>query len=231
MNKFLETKTVKGTEDLESKQSKRNEGFKKARAHLAAIMDCENVEAQAAKHLELYPDYPRDHFLETTSRKSSRVREALGNGEGWACRLHAALKAPHAYTLHASHLGLPPSCSDPANFYSKANRELWQESIKKHFSGSLHWKLELAERVHVHIIADENAGLPHIKRGGEVIKPITHYEGWLFYIAKPAAQWNARNLALWMRAKRMGRLPRLSGTMGLANRTTFHKGANDILSS
>lgn len=198
--------------------------YREARAYIAGIVATADLDAEAVKYFKVYADYLPDHFLETSARKRRGKNKALDSGDGWACRLYSSLSDPHAYTLHASHLGLPPECSDPANFYTKANRDHWHAAVKAAFASPLHWKLELAERVHVHVIADKDAGLPHLKRGGEVIKPITNYEGWLYYIAKPVAQWNACNMALWLKAKRRGRLPRMSGTSGLANRKTFHQG-------
>lgn len=93
------------------------------------------------------------------------------------------------------------------------------------FAPPLRWKLELAEHVHVHVLADRDAGLGHLPRGGEIIKQIGDYDGLLLYLAKFYADWNARNLALYLRAKRQGRLPRLSGTFGLSNRKTWHSAA------
>ncbi|MDQ3398602.1 MAG: hypothetical protein M3511_12695 [Deinococcota bacterium] len=209
-------------------QSKaRREGYRRARAYFDAIPDDADIEHEAQVILERYGNYPRDPFLRTTAKSSRRMKDAFGDGDGWAFRLTANLPQPCAYTLHASHLELPETCSDPANFYCPNNRDLWKGAIRRALKPPLHWKLELGERVHVHIIAGHDAGLLHLPRGGELVKPIYDLEGWLFYIAKPAAQWNAHNLALWMRAKakRQGNLPQLSGTWRIPNRKRFHREA------
>ncbi len=216
---------VKSCKTRKEQDQDRSEGHRQRRAHIAGITDEADLDEEARVIYERYTAYPPDHFLETTSKKCRRRREAFGDGDGWAFRLWASLEKPHAYTLHAGHLGLPPECADPANFYCHKNVDRWKAAIRASFASPLHWKLELAERIHVHITADRDAGPPHLPQGGELVKPIYDYEGWLFYIAKPAAQWTARNLALWLRAKRRGRLPRLSGTVGLQNRNRFHKQA------
>ena len=208
----------------DEQRNTRHESYRQCRRCIKGITD-DDLDEEACAIYTRYTAYPPDHFLETTAKKVRWVREALDHGDGWAARLWGTLKHPHAYTLHAKHLGLPLECSEPANFYCKKNVDLWKAAIKASFASPLHWKLELAERVHVHITADRDAGLPHLRRGGELVKPIYDYEGWLFYIAKPAAQWNARNLALWLRAKRQGRLPRLSGTVKVQNSNSWHRKA------
>ncbi len=202
--------------------SEHKQKLKCSRAFLAGIPSEADFERETQNYFERYAAYPPDHFLETTAKKSRRTSKAWGSGDGWAARLWSTFEEPHAYTVHSGHLGLPLECANPVNFYCKGNVDRWKSAIKASFTSPLHWKLELAERVHAHITADGNASLFHLRRGGELAKPIYNYEGWLFYLAKPSAQWNARNLALWLRARRRGRLPRLSGTQGVPNRQRFH---------
>lgn len=187
---------------------------------------------EAQLYFKRYAAYPPDPFIDTTAKRRRKVCEDLEDGEGWAARLWGTLNEPHAYSLHAEHLGLPPRCADPTNFYCRENVALWKAAIDAAFTKPLHWKLELGERVHVHLIADREAGLPHLPRGGELVKSIYDLEGWLFYLAKPNAPWNERNMALWLQATRLGcfpqlkrRLPHLSGTMGIQNRKNWHRGA------
>lgn len=217
----------KRNRNKDSKSLERRKAYRQLRAYTKSLPVDADLDEQAQIIYTRWPNYPPDRFLDTTARNKRWVRDALSGGDGWAARLLGNLGDPHFYSLHACELGLPPECEDPRNSYSKANVKCWKGAIEASLAPPLWWKLELGNRIHVHIIADRDAGLPEILRGGELIKRIADYEKLLLYLAKPNAEWNAHNFALYLHAKRRGHLPRLRGTIGVPNRKTWHGTAID----
>ncbi len=197
-------KRAKNRKSREEQSQAQYEGYRRARTYLAGITDDADLEDEARIIYETFPTYPPDHFLETTSKRSRRMHKAFGGGDGWAFRLWTKLDEPYAYTLHADHLGLPPECSDPANFYCKKNVDRWKDAIKASFTPPLHWKLELCERVHLHLITDVTLACLILEQ--ETCQPnllgrVGHLDP-----PKPPLAHNARNLAFCTRASRQGNL-------------------------
>ncbi len=170
-----------------------------------------------------FPGYPPDVFQDSTRRRKHQVRRALGDGDGWACRLLSSVPDLCLYTMHAHHLGLPEVAASPERLFEPSNVRQWREAIKATLSGPLYWVLELGEcgRVHAHVLGGATAGLPHIRRGGGVVTPVHDLEGLLGYLSKPVAPYTGPNMALWLAAKRRGRLPKMSGTARLPNARTW----------
>ncbi len=135
-------------------------------------------------------------------------------------RLFGSLDRPHLYTLHTSHLGLPPEYGDPQSyFYDRALIDGWKSRLKEKLSGTYFWRLEVASRIHVHLIAAHDAGLLDLPRTGEVVKPVkpgTELK-LVTYLCKPRATCSVPNLGQWIHAKReyQGYLPHMQGHVDL----------------
>lgn len=175
----------------------------------------------AAAYFARYPKHPPDFF---TDRRRAAARRAFGDGEGWAARLLSYLETPAHFSLHAEHLGLDPSAAAPHLLFDRANVRLWKQAILRHFRGPCRWRLELGNdgRIHAHVLADLADGPPELPRSGEIVKPCAHY--WtaaVSYQLKPALEYTAANLALWLEARKRGRLPRLAGSHGIPSRRTW----------
>ncbi len=193
--------------------------WREAQAHLRGLDD--DYDRAAALHLERYSRYPPDAFHTSPGKRRMKVRQAFGGGYGWASRLFGSLDRPHLYTLKAKHLGLEEELEAAGGFYQHDVVRRWVEALRAQFEPPLWWRLELGNGVHIHVIAAWDAGLMHLSRGGEVVKPIYDPEGLLAYLMKPSAAYTRRNLALWLEARARGRLPRTSGTIGVPNRRSW----------
>jgi hypothetical protein len=191
-----------------------------ARSDLARLEHDPDPETEAARYVDQWPNHPPDPF---TDRRHIKLQRAFGSGRGWAVRLGSTVDPAH-YSIHAPRLGLPDACADPARLFDPANIRLWKGAIRECFSGPLYWTLELGnDRVHPHVIADVDAGLLELPRTGEIVKPCADYLPQLVRYLSGPLEYNARNLALWLEAKRRGKLPRLSGTMRLPNKGTWNQ--------
>lgn len=178
----------------------------------------------ARRHFSLYPDHPPDDMVDTTGMRRRKMLKMFYKDNKPAQKLFGCLDQAHHYTLHAEHLELPVEYGDPEHFYLRDYINGWRTAVKTKLKPTLWWKLELATRVHVHVIASHDAGLEHIERGGEVIKPIYDPEGIMTYLMKPKAPYTERNLGLWIAARRMHiiQFPHMSGSYGLPNKRTWH---------
>ncbi len=177
--------------------------------------------AAAAAYFVRYPKHPPDFF---TDRRRAAARRAFGYGEGWAARLLTCLETPAHFSLHAEHLGLDPSAAAPHLLFDRANVRRWKQAILRHFRGPCRWRLELGNdgRIHAHVLADLADGPPELPRGRELAKPCERYfETAVRYVLKPPLEYNAEHLAIWLEAKKRGRLPRLAGSHGIPSRRTW----------
>ncbi len=198
--------------------------WERARTYLQRLQDAESAPTVAGHdYVKAFPNHPPDVFQDSTRRRKHQVRRALGDGDGWACRLSSCVAELHVYSLHAEHVGLPEVAASPERLFDPSNVRQWREAIKATLSGPLYWVLELGEcgRVHAHVLGGATAGLPHIRRGGGVVTPVHDLEGLLSYLSKPVAPYTGPNMALWLAAKRRGRLPKMSGTVRLPNARTW----------
>ena len=226
LNTEIEEKKEKETEDPDKNQEARHEAHEARRTFIAGVPSCADLTRVAVELCVRWPDYPEDPFVDSKGRRRRKARKAFDNGEGWAARLFLSLENPYFYTLHTHHLGLPPELGEVDCLYDHKSVKRWLTALKTQIKPPFRWKLEFAERVHVHVIAERDAGPPQIRRDGQVIKPAKDYDGLIEYLSKPSAPWTPKPVAAWMRAKRRGgRLPRTSGTVGLPNKKTFHKKA------
>ena len=200
----------------------RTDDFGRARAELDALTHTADAAQTAALYLARWPKHPPDYFLDTGSRRRAGTLKALGDGEGWAARLVSAVPDLHVYHLQHTHLSLPAAAAAPGSFLRRSTAATWKRALKTHLSGPLYWCLELGDnRVHLHALAGERAGLLELPRGGKLVEPVYDLPGILDYLNKPPMAYNAENLALWLDAKQRGPLPNLSGTMRLPNKRTW----------
>ncbi len=196
--------------------------FARARAELDALSNSADLYEVAKHHVTRWPKHPPDFFYDSGTKRLTGALEALGNGEDWACRLVSVVPNLHFYSLRHTHLGLPAAAAAPERFLHHSTAACWKRAIKGQLSGSLYWRLELGDAgVHAHVLAADNAGLLHLPRGGEIVKPVYDLLGAVAYLCKPAMFYTAENLALWLEAKRCAQLPNLSGTMRLPNKRTW----------
>jgi hypothetical protein len=204
-------------------QAGASDDWARSRAHQQKLQNSDATTA-AAEYFAAWPHHPPDFFRDTTRKRRYLMHQAFGEGQGWACRLLSCVPDLHHYSLHHHHLGLSEADAAPELIFDPANIRLWQETIKATFSGPLYWCRELGEdgAVHHHVLAGAEAGLLHIPRGGKVAGPVWGLEGLLSYLCKPVAPYTAPNLAIWLEAKKRGRLPRMSGTMRLPNSSTWN---------
>jgi hypothetical protein len=186
-----------------------------------------DTHAAAAAYVARWPRHPPDFF---TDCRRAAGRRAFESGDGWACRLLSCLETPAHFTLHAQHLDLPREAAAPHLLFDRANVRRWKAAILTAFKGPCRWRLELGDegRVHAHVLADA-AELPELPRGGRVVSPCLHYwETAVRYVLKPPLIYKAEHpalsaahLALWLEAKKRGRLPTLAGSRGIPNRRTW----------
>jgi hypothetical protein len=172
----------------------------------------------AAAYFAAWPKHPPDYFAD---RSRDLMRRAFDSGDGWACRLLSCLETPAHFSLHTEHLDLSREAAAPALLFDRANVRRWREAIKKHFTGPHRWRLQLGRsgRIHAHIIADLADGPAELPRSGQIVKPCAAYfEAAVRYVCKPPLEYTAEHLALWLEAKKRGRLPRLSGSHGIPTR-------------
>lgn len=196
--------------------------WREARTHLLGFGG--DYDRAAALHFERYPRHPPDAFYTSLGKRRKMARQAFGEGHGWASRLFGSLDRPHLYSLKAKHLGLEEELEAAEGFYRHDVVRRWKEALTAQLEPPLWWRLELGNGLHLHVIASRDAGLMHLRRGGEVVKPVYNPEGLLSYLMKPPAAYTQRNLALWLKAKARGRLPRTSGTIGVPNSRTWRSG-------
>lgn len=160
------------------------------------------------------------------------MHEALGDGQGAASRLAAVTDELHLYTLHTAHLGLSERLAAPTGIYRHKTVTVWREAISEAFTGAYWWRIEAGTegRLHVHVMADRDAGPVDLVRGGECCKPVHDLPGLLRYLAKPVVLPTDEALAVYRKAKARARkqgkqLPRTSGYIGIPSSKNWQAGA------
>jgi hypothetical protein len=203
-------------------QAKEQE-FKDAQKFLDSLKDAVDIDPLDAaalyfekwSHIEPYPlRRCRNEETRAAWRMFNRAKQPM-------TRLFESLDHPTLYTLHAEHLDLPPEYGYPHNFYDRAIIDGWKNALKEKLAGPFFWRLECASRTHCHVIADASAGLLHLPRTGEVVKPIRQTKKDAMrvatYLCKPKATNTVENLGQWIHAKReySNNLPKMQGHFGL----------------
>ncbi len=121
-------------------------------------------------------------FVDSNQTRTGRARRALKPGK-CGSRLFEELSYPFEpclYSLQHHHLGLDATFARSELIYDHPAIEVWLSVIRQHIVPPYMYKFEVGKgnasmalgELHVHLIAEEDAGLFHIPRTGEIIKPI-----------------------------------------------------------
>ncbi len=121
-------------------------------------------------------------FRDSNQTRTSRARRALKPGRHGA-KLFEELSYPFEpclYSLHHTHLGLGADFARSELIYDHPAIEVWLMAIGQKIEAPYMYKFEVGKGsspmtlgdLHVHLIAEEDAGLLHISRSGKIIKPI-----------------------------------------------------------
>lgn len=179
---------------------------------------------------ELCPTVDAYPLRDSRDDRDYRAWCKFHKGKKPAARFFGCVNYAHLYSLHAEHLGLPAELAKPEHFFDHQAIDIWRAQIKQVLAPPFWYQIALGEnRIHCHVIASVDAGLLHLPRGGEVIKPIDvdDLQGALSYLFKPVATYTPENLALWIAAKRAhlgaGNLPRYRGMIGVPNARTWNR--------
>lgn len=197
-----------------------------ARSGLDALETELDTHAAAAAYFAKWPRHAPDFFVDTSRKSREAVRLAFGDGEGWAARLLTCLETPAHFSLHAQHLDLDPSAAAPHLCLDRGNVARWKEATLRHFRGPFRARLALGDggHVHCHVLADLADGPPELPRDGEIVKPcLRYFEAAVGYQLKPPMEYSAAHLALWLEAKKRGRLPTLAWSRGVPKKRRWHE--------
>lgn len=167
-----------------------------------------------------------DIFKDSPNRRQRKVKLAFGTEDkkSWAAKLYEALDEPYFYTLHPhTHLGFPDSYREPFMIFRDCAVEQLKQRLKELLLPPFYFKFEIGEsgNLHVHVIANKNAGLMHIPRTGNVIKKVYDYPRLISYLSKPKIAYTAEHEQLLAKEKSRLRnqgqkcFPKISGTYGL----------------
>lgn len=171
--------------------------------------------------LDLHPGIAAQMYIEENADVEAyplRLSKDDANYQAWskfnidtkpAFRLFGCLSEPHLYSLHADHLYLPREYGDAEAWelgsYDLALRKRWLDTLKREIQQPYVYKFDNASRFHCHFITAKDAGLLHLPRGGEIVKPIepgTEFKT-LSYFYEPHAPCDELNLTMWIEAKRV----------------------------
>ena len=142
----------------------------------------------------------RSKFQNSRKKKQGRYNRASKPGSS-ADRLWRELSwpyDPYHYSLKHLHLGIDPKMAQSKYLYDYLAIKSWKDWVYELIKPPYFYKFEVGEedengnlgKLHVHLIADVDAGLLHIPRTGKVIKPVTDrddFERRLIYLFKPGA--------------------------------------------
>ncbi len=161
-------------------------------------------------------------FKKSAQQQRGRANRALRPG-GPADLLFGALPDPHLYNLKHYHLGIDVSLAHKALIYERSVLDFWLNRVSEEVKSPFFYKFEVGaesfkELLHVHLIADGNAGLLDVSREGEVIKafrPGTE-KVLMSYLYKPPVPFSLSALEDFEKASlKLGRqgkaLPKVSG--------------------
>ncbi len=168
-------------------------------------------------------------FVDSSQTRTGRARRALKPGK-YGSRLFNELSYPFVpclYSLQHHHLGLDATFARSELIYDHPAIEVWLRAIRQQIEPPYMYKFEVGKgsnasmalgELHVHLIAEEDAGLLHIPRTGEIVKPIQKGTGEkvLKYLYKVPVPLKGFALIEYqtglMRVSKRGKgLPRVSG--------------------
>jgi hypothetical protein len=196
----------------------RAELYAEAKADATARRVQPDLDASAAEHVARYPKYPPDAFRYTSRQRRRAVQKAFADGSGWASRLVMSCSVLVHYTLNWRVLGLTEEDADPTKLRDPATVERWKAALRKTFRGQPHrLKIEAANKIHAHVLADASACPKNLRLGSACARPCESYlEAVVGYLCKPAAPYTAEHLATyWKALRKLRRQPRLSGVANI----------------
>ncbi len=163
---------------------------------------------------------PRDElpyeFVDSDKRVTSSLTRAFAP-DGPATALFAKLADSYLFTVYGAALGVPERYRHARCIRSKKALSVWRDALKKHFAGCYLFKFEVGlddDELHVHVVADKQAGLSELVRGSEQCKPVTDKKGVIRYLKKPPVYATKKRHKEYLRAKKRvgdGKLPEVSG--------------------
>jgi hypothetical protein len=163
-----------------------------------------------------------DRFQCTGTKRKRKMKAALDDGVGWACRFFVAIEELREFVIEMRDIGLE-EFSKEQNLYNPVVMERIKHAIGKAFDGPFWAKIEvkrLTRKLHAHVLA--NAQTPRLVK--RKLKGCKRTLERLYYLVKVPARLpktpkeRARTLRLLQDAKRrMGKrkLPRVSFSKGI----------------
>ncbi len=166
-------------------------------------------------------------LVRSPKRQNYRARKSLEQ-DGPSTKLLEILVAPHFYSLEYRHLGIDKEFAQPEYLRDHLMLKAWKTVLLEKIEKPYFWKFEVGRggrgkgELKVHLLAEDDAGLPHIRRGGEVIKPINEteedYRRLMAYLLKPDEEESDESIARYNNAlKRLaqeGKYKRVPYTSG-----------------
>jgi hypothetical protein len=156
--------------------------------------------------------YSQSRFLNSAKKKRGRFNQAIKPGKP-ALKLFRELSdpfEPYFYSLRHHHLQLESDLAASKNLYDHKAIKLWKEHLKQAVDAPYFYKFEVGQnrdgslgKLHVHLVADVDAGLLDIPRDGEIIKPIPSFEDYgrvMRYLLKPPVTSSTAGKAEYLKA-------------------------------
>jgi hypothetical protein len=147
--------------------------------------------------------FSQSRFLNSAKKKNGKFNEAIRPGNP-ADRLFQELSYPYDpchYSLHHDNLKIDKKMAASRYLYDHLIIKAWKMRIRQFVEPPYFFKFEVGEEdasgnlgeLHVHLIADVDAGLLWIPRSAksQIIKPITDladFKRRIIYLYKPAAK-------------------------------------------
>jgi hypothetical protein len=166
-------------------------------------------------------------LIRSPKRQNYRAKASLKAGGSFR-ELLDILVDPHHYSLECRHLGIDRESANPKYLRDHIMLKAWKMVLKEKLEAPYFFKFEVGRfgrgkrDLKVHVIADYDAGLLHIPRGGEVVKPITDtykdYKTLMAYLRKPDTDQSDKAIAeideALKRIEKEGKYKRLPYTSG-----------------
>lgn len=167
-----------------------------------------------------------DIFKDSLNRRQRRAKQAFDTKEkkGWAVKLFEVLDEPYFYTLLPNtHLGFNKEYRNAFYIFRALPIAQMKLRVKELLNEPFYYKFEVGESgsLHIHLIANKEAGLSEISRNGRVIKEVSNKVGLVEYLSKPRLSYSPTMEVLLKREKyrlrKQGqkRFSKTSGTYGL----------------
>ncbi len=132
-------------------------------------------------------------FRQRPKTQTGRARRAFRRGAPGDRLMTSLGSSAFLFTLTPADVGLPEHLEHPGNLYQHAALEEIFGALERTFSGPFFAVVEVGDgppagtsrgRLHLHIIAHEHDGPPHLRRNSERHKPVTDPRGLYRYLHK-----------------------------------------------